>query len=440
MNTTLRRIVRCTTASMALAAAGSAFAAENDRAPTESGWSIRAGVSHSDNATRDAFTQTSETTPEAGFTWFLDDQRERFTTRIAADVTWREYSAGTSPNQFDGGGMVDLTGVIIPDAFDWVLNDNYGQALVNQRETDSPQNRQNFNFASTGPNITFPLGARTDLRLTGRYSLATYEEKQNDNTSISGTLALARRLSAAQVASVVLSQRRVDYDDPLVARKYDIQDAYLEWTREGLRTSADVSLGYSNLKPEGGESQGGLLARVVLTRRLSTRSLLSVTAGSEYANSAETFRVNQMFAGGTRTTTGVPTTVDAFRSDYLYASWSTAGGRVDMRVTGTYRKESHEVLVTEDVVRTGGEFAIGRRLSPRLRIGGRALYERRTFDVGGGDGSNWQYGADLTFALTRTISSELGYDRFTGEGSGLQRKFVENRVFLRFTYAPRRLR
>ena len=96
VNTTLRRIVRCTTASMALAAAGSAFAAENDRAPTESGWSIRAGVSHSDNATRDAFTQTSETTPEAGFTWFLDDQRERFTTRIAADVTWREYSAGTS--------------------------------------------------------------------------------------------------------------------------------------------------------------------------------------------------------------------------------------------------------------------------------------------------------------------------------------------------------
>jgi hypothetical protein len=432
-----RRFARLAGFATLCAASAVAGAAEPGRAPLETGWSVRAGISRSDNVTRDAFTKTAETTPEAGFTWFLDDERERFTTRIAADVTWREFTAGTSPNQFDGGALVDLTGVIIPDSFDWVLTDNYGQALINQRQMDSPQNRQNFNFASTGPNITFPLGARTDLRLSGRYSLATYEEELNDNTSVSGTLALARRLSGAQVGSVVISQRRVDFDDPLVARRYDVQDAFLQWEREGLRTAADVSVGYSKLKTAG-DSTGGLLVRAVFTRRLSTRSQVGLTVGSEFANSAETFRVNQIFAGGTRTTATVPTTVDAFRSNYVYVSWSTAGTRVDMRLTGTYRKEAHQELVIEDVVRTGGEFAIGRRLSPRLRVGARALYEKRTFDIGGGDGSNWQFGGDLTFALTRTIGSELGYDRFTGEGSGLQRRFVENRVFLRFTYAPRR--
>ena len=91
---------------------------------------------------------------------------------LTSPRTWNieSISIDTYDDEFLGGLDGTVYYRFIPERFAWSIEDNFAQIAVNGLAVDTPDNRQNLNYFTTGPDIILPLGARTALEVSGRYS------------------------------------------------------------------------------------------------------------------------------------------------------------------------------------------------------------------------------------------------------------------------------
>ena len=138
-------------------------------AAQETRFSVSAGVTHTDNVGRVSANEESELIPEAGLQlWFT--RAGRLDADLAMDLRYLTYVDDTFDDELLGGLDGRLSFAFVPDRFMWVVEDNFGQSFIDPQAIETPGNRQNFNYFSTGPTLVLPLGTRMDLSISGRWS------------------------------------------------------------------------------------------------------------------------------------------------------------------------------------------------------------------------------------------------------------------------------
>ena len=95
----------------------------------------------------------------------------------------------------------------------------YGQTTKNQFAPSTPDNRENVNYLSTGPDFTLSLGSRNKLLLNGRFADVSYEDSELGNQRVRGALALRRDLSDATNVSINVTTEQVSFDDDSAVRR-----------------------------------------------------------------------------------------------------------------------------------------------------------------------------------------------------------------------------
>ena len=196
-----------------------------------------------------------------------------------------------------------------------------------------------------------------------------------------------------------------------------------------------MELGYTSLDAQS-ITEHSPLVRVTFTRRLSARSTISLTGAREFSSAAETFQSNLTFFGVAGTLANGRASGEPFRSDYGLVSWTTTGNILDLAVRARLRRETYQTNTTLNARLFGAGVAVNRAISPRLRVGLRADYDRRQFTAQQNDTREQRIGADLALALGPKVSLSFGFDHFSGNVLGGP-KYVENRESLRITYRPR---
>ena len=134
----------------------------------------------------------------------------------------------------------------IPERFVWVVADNFSQIASDITSVSTPDNRENVNYLSTGPDITIGLTGRTSLLLSGRVNDTYYEEADTDSEGLSGSLALVRQMSDFSALSLNGSTTEVNFDDEVFA-DYRIDEAFLRWSTETERTTFILDGGYNRI-------------------------------------------------------------------------------------------------------------------------------------------------------------------------------------------------
>lgn len=424
--------------SMALAVAGILLA--TTAAAQEFSLSVSVGVTHSDNIGRVSQNEQSETMPEAGLSLSL--QREgRLEADLSADLLYRSYSDNVFDDELVGGLDARLIYAFVPDRFSWSVQDNFGQGFIDRQAVETPDNRQNLNYFSTGPNFTIPLGARTSLSISGRWSDVSYEKSDFGNQRLSGTVGLIRGLSDTSSLSVNISTQRVEFDRSPPNSNYDLQSAYLAYEAKGARTQLSLRGGSTALHDFGDTSNGPLL-QVSLTREMTARSTLTVDAGTELNDSADTFRRDRGISGVSLGNEDVIASRDPFQQDYATVAWTLEGERTTLRLSAAWRREDHESNLSLNRKRRGAGINLSRRVGPRLTASLSGNYGSEDFDVSGVDFDEWSAGAGIDWNFSQNYSVSLRAERYDGSGdtstgSGL-RDYEENRISLRFAYSPGR--
>ncbi len=401
---------------------------------------VSAGATHSDNIARVGANEESDTILEAGLQ--LGFRREgRLDTDVSVDLRYLSYLDETFDDELVGGLSGSFSFAFVPDRFMWVLDNDFGQSFIDPRDVETPDNRQNLNYFTTGPTVVLPLGSRTNLTISGRWSDVDYEESDLDNQRLMGQVQLAREMSDSSSLSLDLSSQRVEFDQSPPNSDYDLHTLALVYRASSARTTLAVSGGMTSLHDFGDSSDGPLLD-VMVTREVGARSRLTLNVGTRFFDSAESFRRDRELLDIEIGNESAVPAGDAFQQEYASLGWELTGSRTSLRLAADWRDEDREVDSEFDRESRGLDTSVSRRVGSRTTASLFGRYVTEEFSNGGVDFDEWSAGVGLDWSLSGSVVVGLRAEHIEGSGDTSAgagtRDYEENRYTLRFEYSPGR--
>ena len=258
-----------------------AYAAEFD-------YEVRAGWGLSDNISRTAANEGDEEFAIIDLLVSGEHQTRRVDFAVDADVGFRHYSSNSFDDEVIGAFNVLLDYGIIPDVLTWRTSDKYGTLQSDPFQALTPDNRENVNNFSTGPDLHIQFGGALALDVGAYFRVNNFEVSNIDNDVIGGNLALVRALSSNRQYSLNLSADRIEYDDDTLGG-FDRQIAYVSFSSQISRGSVKVDLGVNELH-DGGVTQDGFYGDFSIQRELSSRSTLTLSYNQQLSDAGDIFR------------------------------------------------------------------------------------------------------------------------------------------------------
>jgi hypothetical protein len=408
-------------------------------AQAELEYGVDVGAGYSDNVYRRADEEIESKIVTAGLDLDWEEARRRLNADVSADLTYNHYLEDGIDDHLAGNANGQISFGIIPERFTWLVQDTFGQTQQDPLVPATPESLEFINYLTTGPNLTLRLGGSNALQLSGRYSLATYEESPFDNTRAGGSAAFIRDLSEHSNVSLNARYEDVDYDE---AGNVDFQmrSASAIYTLQGARTDIDAELGYSWIDRDttANSELTGPLVRIEIRRNIAQSSYLSLRFGTQLADAAEAMRSG---AGviDIGVEPGVGTASSAtFENKFATLSWQLDRPRTSIDISANWDKDEYDTQASLNRDRLMFGAAVTRHLSNQLRARARAYFSTEDYalDDSTSDeirlmfGVAWNFGRNVGLDF---FAERLDRDSNTTAGGG---QSVENRLFLTVFYRP----
>lgn len=408
-----------------------------DASAAEVDYRLEAGGGNTSNLGRTSTNEDEASFASAGFDLVVQQRGPRFDADVTASLERYEYFATDTDGEVTGYARASGLATIIPGRFRWSLEETFGQTSIDPFTTSSPENRQNINYFTTGPDILFQLGTVTQLTLFGRYSDTNYEVTELDSDSTLGGLTISWPLASAATVSLQGLVESTDFDNEL-ATDYDRASAFLRWSGEGARTRLTTDVGYNEISPDGGDSSGAPLFRLDVTRNLSRNSALQLQLSTEFSGAADSFRnaLESPIGQGLDIPGQTTPTDDTFESRQATLSYRFDFGRTSFDLGAGYTNDRYEEDDLFDRKSTRYTVRIGRQIRPTLRGSIYAAQSRDRFGNAAVSDRENGYGLEMTWRMGRRFGLLLNGEHATRSASDPEREFDETRVRLGVTFSP----
>jgi len=399
-------------------------------------YGVDVGIGETDNVTLVPTGKISQTMAVADLDFALEQQSRLFNVDAKGNFSYLDFLQGAYSPELIGrlDGLAHFA--LIPEKVIWALQDDFGQAQVDPFAPVTPTNRENINYLSTGPDIDLRLGSLGFIDVTARYARTQYQTSPYDSNRLLGSIAVGETISAGSSISLDGSVVRVLFDNTAVNTDFDRSSVYGHYELQGARTELTANLGATKVD-QSGESLTGSLAKLQLSRKLSSAAKLTFTAGRDLTDASTSFSSLQSGAIGTIGTAPAPQTSTNYTVTYASVGWQYARNRTTFGLSGQWEKDSYSGQPQLDLTRGTAQINVERKLTQTLTaqlLGSLYRTDYANTDYTETDGL---IGAALTFREGRGLEIRLRYDHASrvvvGNGTG----YTENRVFLTVGYRPK---
>ncbi len=397
-------------------------------------WSVSAGAEHTDNINLTSTNEQGALIESAGAQFAIDDVRPNFSAQAVGDVTYQHYSIHEITDGFLGGAYGSLTVPIVDRHLTWLVDDHFGQMAINVQAVDTPVNRQNFNIFATGPSVTLPLAAATDLTAQALWTKMDYQRTLDGMEQYSGNLALVEHVSAETAVSVNASSSHSVMDHPALWPNFDIRAAYLRYDAMLSRTSVTADAGYSDAKTVG-PAVGGALLRLRVSRKVAARSTFAISVGKEFSDAATQVQQDQTFFRQLNGTSPVAAAGDPVKTKYANLQWGTAFTRTNFNLSAGYHKDEHLIQYTLNRRYVMGTADLSRQITPTFSASVGASMTQSNFDTTPAALVTRAVNVGVTWRVSHSVSLDLRGSRASGTSTDLGPDFRENQVYLGIRYS-----
>jgi hypothetical protein len=365
-------------------------------------WSLESAIGHTDNATRVANNEISDDIGSIGGTIDLNREGSRIDARLRGAGSFRTYLDDTYDDEFLGSGAAEFRLGLVGDALIWAIDDTFGQVLSDTFEPSTPDNRENLNVFSTGPDLHLQVGRTTELLVQGRYEDASYQSSDNADTQrVTGDIALIRRPSASVAWSLHASTSHVEYDTA-GDTDYDNHEIFVRLESTGAHQTLTADLGAGFLDG-GNQKDQAMVMRVDWTRHLTPSWHMELGAISEYRNADDQFVSGVAGGSDLGGTQDVLLSGQAMRNDSAALSLHFTRPRTTLRLLGDIGKESYPDTDGLDRDRWSLGVEASRLLTARLRATIEARHEDRSNDNSVDDDKTSMFGARLDWRVGKAL-------------------------------------
>lgn len=409
-------------------------------------YGIAAGVGETDNVNLSSTDPKSQTIAAADLDFDLTRSGSRLDASALGDFMDLDYLQGAYSNQLLGRFDGLATAKLWSDRLKWVIADDFGDEQTDPFAAITPTNLQRVNIFSTGPDLTLRPTYSSFINLDGRYSNITYQSSPFNGHDLLGSAEIGRQASELARISLVVAAEELRFDNTTVNTDYDRREAYGRYFIQGARTSIDAQLGATQANEIASTWTTSPLVRLLLTRRISPFSVLSLGGGREYSDAGDSFSNLTSGAGGGIVVAPVyQTTANALRT-YGSGGWAFTRLRTTLGITGTWERDAYQGQSIYDATRADVGLNLGRSLTPALSVNLSGTVDRYDYLNQGFTDDFGTVGGGAAYRAGRSIVIYARYDhafrstRITGTpGSSISLAgagYDENRVFIMIGYRP----
>lgn len=421
-------------AAIAVATPGTADAVRVD-------YSIDAGYERDDNVTLSATDPVEQDIMRLGLGFEIEQNTSTVQARIGGRIDHRRYEdvyADATDRMLEGR----LNWMIVPDRFGFLIEDSYGVQTINRFAPASPDNRQQVNVLSLGPNFYFNVGRALRGQAELRYIDSDAEVTEDFNSRrVAGALRIIKDIDATSSLSFNLQGQDVDFDNDLFARDHKRFEFFTSYRRQLNRFDMQLDGGWSRLDYDDGESRNNPLLRADFGWRPSERSRFHVNAANQFSDAATSALDN---IGGTE---GIPdsvmtgssrVTASAYEARELGAGYEYTGVRTSLSLSAYHQKLDYVDSATANEESLGGGIAFGYRLQPSLTLRGSASANRTEYDAPASRRENNRlYTLGLEKQWSRHWTSTLSISRYRRTSPIDAAEFEQNLIYLGIAYRNR---
>ncbi len=413
------------------AAASGMFAA--GAAATEYEYGLTAGIGRSDNVTRVPANEQEETIAMAGLELRANRHGGRVDANADVDLYFHDYQDDTFDDEFSGLANAEVQFKLVPDRFTWVATDNFGQATTEPFEPSTPDNRENINYFTTGPDLTFHLGSFGDLTTFARYTSTNFEVSEFDDQRLLGGVSVGRDVSSRGNLSLNATTERIEFDEPDSGSNYDRHSLFFRYEFDGARTRLRADGGVSEIHDLGSTISNPLL-EVDLARSVSARSTLTLRGGIRSADAASALRYGLIPGGGTPGRPEQVSSTDPFETRHAAIIWQFSGLRTELMLLASLEKEVHERETDLDRKRNFFRAVAEREIGSRFSVRAQASFYRFDFENGGQQDDETELALYLSWNAAGRFHVEADVEQVSRDSTDPLTDFDETRVFLRLVW------
>lgn len=393
------------------------------------------GVGVSDNIYLTDANQQSETMLVAGLKFGLEESSRKLTASVRSNFDYIHYQDNSFDNEVVGGldGQADV--VVIEDRINWAIRNTFGQQFADPLSAARPDNRENVNFFTTGPDLMFSLGSRNSLDVDLRYSKVNYETRPYDNDRRSGSARLSRKLRPGKFVSVNFTAERVEFDRDDLSAPYNRYESYLGYQGESGRNKVSIDAGFSEVDLAA-SSDSGPLFRINWTRKVSPNSTVTVGGGTRYSDQGDIFRLGQESSDDFSEPADAESTGDPFRNDFFNAAYNLTRGATVVQLSGNLSNEVYEdgVGLDRDVLRVDASIArdLGKRFYAEAQLGIRD----RDYKFVTRNDQDSRIAVQLGYRVGPALSVMMEIRHSERSSNDSSAEYSDNRFFVTAAYSP----
>lgn len=381
-----------------------------------------------------------EYTDNAGLTANNEEEDLIAVGYIGANIDWRSgpltLGAVTSlayedymEDTFSDQHYFDLSATagweLLRDRVDLIAQNFFTQRLEDTVDRETPNNIENVNIFSIGPEVEMPVSSVQRLRLNTKYSDFYYENSDTDNQRYSLSLDWLYNTTAANVVGLGGSISKTNFDDEDLNPNFLINNVHAIGSGQISRSNYKLNLGYTYVNRDEFDNRSGFTGSLDWLYRLTGRSNARVYLASDLTDSSYSSLVSELDPGR-GDIDNVQISGDIFRDSILRATITRRGSTLTSRLWAELRDlDYQESTQSQEVQNVGLRFTYQARalLSTSLYTQFRRI--KRTDE----DRTDKRYivGGEIGYQLSRKLRTVLDI-RYRDKSSD-----VENQEYSEFS-------
>lgn len=358
-------------------------------------------------------------------------------TRLRLGATYRNYHR----DSFDDEStfLVDGAGewFFLPRLLSWVATEGFRQVQVSPIRPNTPDNLEDSNVFTTGPNLYLHLGPRDQIVIEGRYGDVYIANSDLDNRRSYGALRWVHQVSQRQRVSANYEYMEVEFKE-VNTYNYSRHDAYLSAVLTSNRTEFQLEVGGTQVDLVSGESLQGFRGRIDMAQQLSSHSRAGIRYFQDFSDTGlELLATGITSAPGNVGGSGNVTT-DVVTGDVFYSKQSELYYR---RTVSTlpfgirvFMRDVDFEIDTGDRREKGGTIDVNYSPIPMTTLSLFSFYRLTEYFDTGREDRDSESGVAVVWQMGRRLSSRLEFRNISRHSAAVDASFDDSRVTISISY------
>lgn len=368
-----------------------------------------AGLEYSSNIQRVAVDEEEDFIGIGVVGLSLTEKTEPLIADLSAILRYEDYINNTFDEQLLFSLTANAEWQISSQRFHWVVRDSFEQLNIDALEPSTPDNTQNANAFSTGPDLFFHFGSSNRVELKARFEDTYFESSNADSRRYSAAARWVYNSLPTRDFFIRIDAQQVDFEDEVENENFTREDYTLGMDARFLRSKLHIEGGGTSIQRKRSDDFNGPLLRAIWNWTVSSLSSFELSASTQLTDAGRNFlTADTVIDQGVLQSEEI--TSDVFTEDKVQLSYKRDGHLILGGLGGVWSDQDYKLADLDRVIKL--VYAdIGYKFTPVLvgRVGIDYRYTKEFFTARVDKDSSFNVGFSYLIGRDLNVEANIGY-------------------------------